>query len=264
MKGIYKIIFATICLSVFNLNAFQVKTQTLIYNQNGLSSQESKPLLNISELGLPITILTSDSPSDLTCPQPDENIKVSYTNQVKTLNLNEYFSQPKGDKVTYELVGVNEETIYIQVLSIWKGYKIFIIVIVMAIILLVTIYKRLTVINPIHSEKMNLYFTQTPKGVELESLTFSLFQVSTKKISLAELLEGAGCNIEILDASRIYFEPGFNREIVFRHETKNTVMIGTSIAYQKLKYSIAYGTKVYITSEDENYKLEMHFVSPRY
>lgn len=276
MKGIYRIIFVAICLIVFNLSTCIVKAQTFKCSQNGLNSnkysdftdtglalKEVKLLPDISDLGLSITVLTSDSSSDLTCHQTDRNIRVSYTTQVKTLKLNEYFGDLKGDKSTYELVETNGNTAYIEVLSIWKDYRIFIIIIVMAVTLLITIYKRLTVINLIHSEKMNLYFTQTPKGVELEPLTFLPFQVSAKKISLAELLEGAGCNIEVLDASHIYFEPGFNREIVFRHETKNTVMIGPCIACQKIKYSIAYGTKIYIISEDESYDLEIHFVPSR-
>ena len=102
-----------------------------------------------------------------------------------------------------------------------------------------------------------------PEDRDIPPLTFSLFQRTGKSISLEDLLKEAGYNIAILEMASIIFEPGFNREIVFSQNTPYSVLIGTTIACRKLKYSIAYGTKIYITAPDGSYDIEIHFVSAR-
>ncbi len=224
-----------------------------------------------------------------------------------TFNLDEYFSDPNGDPLTYSLMAVEGDSLHyelnhneltltpkhigeisfkvvatdeegetaisqlseIAVLPVWR-YYLPITLIISACILLAIIgviayilRKKMNAPKPVYSGKINVYFTKTPEDIEIEPLTFSFFQMAPHKITLNDLLEGAGYKIEEIEAKHIYFEPGFDRQIVFSHESQNAVMIGSSIACRKLKYSIAYGSKLYITAADESYDLEIHFVSAR-
>lgn len=157
----------------------------------------------------------------------------------------------------------------VTILPLWRYY----IVVTMGVIIILSlvvvggviyyIQKRKKRPIPEFTGKLNVYFTKTPEDIEIPPLTFSLFQMKVKSITLDDLLQGAGYPIQGLEMEKVIFEPGFNREIVFYHNTQNSVMIGASIACRKLKYSVAYGTKFYITAPDESYDLEIHFVSAR-
>lgn len=198
----------------------------------------------------------------------------SITYEIKD-NILEIMPQKPG-KTKFKVVATDPENAQavseqstVTILPLWRYYIVVTmsILICLGIIILgiIIYYIRLHQKRPIpeFAGKLNVYFTSTPEELEIPPLTFSLFQMKAKSITLDDLLQGAGYPVSGLEMEKIIFEPGLNREIVFSHNTQNSVMIGASIACRKLKYSVAYGTKFYITAPDESYDLEIHFVSAR-
>lgn len=117
--------------------------------------------------------------------------------------------------------------------------------------------------NSSFSGKMNIYFTKMPNDTEAEPLTFALYQIKEKILTLSQLLEMVEIPVEDLDSENICFRAGQNNELILQHTSKNSIMVGTSMICKKLKYSLDYGNKIYITSQDGEYELELHYVSMR-
>lgn len=198
----------------------------------------------------------------------------SITYEIKD-NILQIMPQKTG-KTKFKIVATDSENAQavssqstITILPLWRYYIVVtmgVILVIGLIIIGIIIYcirERKKRPIPEFNGKLNVYFTNIPEELEIPPLTFSLFQMKAKSITLDDLLQGAGYPVSGLEMEKIIFEPGLNREIVFSHNTQNSVMIGASIACRKLKYSVAYGTKFYITAPDESYDLEIHFVSAR-
>lgn len=113
------------------------------------------------------------------------------------------------------------------------------------------------------SGKLNAYFTKLPDGMEIVPLSFALYQMRDKKVSLGRLLDTLDVPMDELDAFKIQFVAGKDKELIIIHESKSSVMAGASIVCRKLEYSIDFGNKIYITSPDGSYELELHYLSVR-
>lgn len=157
----------------------------------------------------------------------------------------------------------------VTVLPIWKYYieitlvaaaLLALIVIVLALLWLRHVKNRP---RPFYSGKLNIYFTRMPDDMEIEALTFMLYPLETSEVTLGTLLDGAGVTIQELDSYKVKFMPSFDKKIIFCHNTANNIMLGSSIACKGLKYSMEYGSKIYITSKGEEYELEIHYVSAK-
>lgn len=118
-------------------------------------------------------------------------------------------------------------------------------------------------INAGFQGKLLAYFMKTPEGMEIEPLSFALYQMRERKVSLGRLLEVLNLDIDNLDPYNVFFKATETKELLFYHTSTNVTMIGSTLALNKLKYSINYGNKIYITSQDGEYDLELHYVSAR-
>ncbi|WP_129599929.1 vWA domain-containing protein [Anaerophilus nitritogenes] len=108
--------------------------------------------------------------------------------------------------------------------------------------------------------KLDGYFLHLQDEEEIPPLNFPLYQFENKKrISLEELLLYSKIEKPFLKASQIYFEKGFDKTIIFYHESQATIMIGTKIVPQKVRCILEYKTKMYITFEDGVSEMEIHY-----
>ena len=179
---------------------------------------------------------------------------------------------------------VKSETVHVYIKPLWRHYIGVIIGVILLVCMLIIYYlwillKRQKVkhieyeqaveqikeieLNTEFVGKLNAYFIKVPEGLEIEPLTFALYQLREKTVTLGQLLEIVELPLTQLDAFNICFKASQNKELILYHTSKSNIMVGTSIICKKLKYSIDYGNKIYITSHDGEYELELHYVSVR-
>lgn len=176
------------------------------------------------------------------------------------------------------------EEVTITVEPFWIYYSEyiigFIVVLLMALIYLLLVRKKRKIdsgvlvvpgqeppegleINMAFNGKLNVYFIKVPDGLEVEPLTFALYQLKEKKVTLGHLLGILDLPLKSFDPEHIFFEGGMYKELTLSHSSNCSIMIGPSIICRKLKYSVEYGNKVYITSLNGEYELELHYLSIR-
>jgi len=113
------------------------------------------------------------------------------------------------------------------------------------------------------SGKFNVYFTKMPNDMEVLPLTFALYQIREKTVSLEQLFAGIGISIKELDLFNIRITAGKNGEVILVNQSSSDLMIGANILCGQLPYSMEYGKKLYITSADGEFELELHYLSER-
>ena len=110
--------------------------------------------------------------------------------------------------------------------------------------------------------KINVYFTLLPTGVEeIPPLTFTLHPIREGKIVVGDMLKSYTELSDLLELDRMFFYPTDNRKIIFYHNSRASVMIGNSIVCRKMQYAIAYGSVIYVTSQDGSCEMEIHYIS---
>lgn len=261
-SNLYSLILADIPIKVINnvpegnfeknlLYSTQIKEKVFDLNQYFFDKNQDKLTYQVTELeGNNIEFLLEEN---------------KLTLKLKTPGVSS-FQIKATDEEGKEVISSKTE---VTVQPLWRYYIEVTVMIIVVIFVLILIFiflwirKQQKKPKPYFSGKLNLYFTKVPDEMEIEPLTFTLYSLEAKEISLEELLDGAKISIPELDAGKIKFLPSFERKIIFCHYSACNIMIGSSIACNKLKYSIEYGNKIYMTSKDEEYELEIHYMSAK-
>ncbi|TCO71498.1 vWA domain-containing protein [Marinisporobacter balticus] len=230
-----------------------------------------------------------------------ETIKLPIMSKNKVYQLDQYFHDPDGDILTYEIIntdtdksnlniknseliinhskqGAYEFTIkasdneglsfttkpimlsIIPKLQYYYRIAVMITCLLIGSILFFSIYRKMKAPKRTFTGKINGYFINLKDKEEVPPLTISLYKFENKKrISLEEMIVCARVDKPFLNASQIYFEPGFDKSIVFYNSSAATAMINSEIACKNVKYTLRYKTKIYITFEDGISEIELHY-----
>jgi Mg-chelatase subunit ChlD len=236
----------------------------------------------------------------------EKELVYSTLHESTTFDLNEYFVDPNGDALTFELYETMNtdanlilqgstltihprekgnfifklkildteggllitEATTLKILPIWRYYsKIFLTIAFFGLAgVVLTCYillqRKRNAPKPVFSGKIKAYFTKLPEEyTDIEPLSFSLYQMDAKELTLSQLLESANANV--FNTENILFKPSLSKDLGFYHISQNSIMIGASIACKNIKYSLQYNHKIYITSPDGRFELELHYVSSR-
>lgn len=111
--------------------------------------------------------------------------------------------------------------------------------------------------------KLNGYFTRLPDEMEIDPFVIPLYQMKDKVICLQDILDDMPEISTAILAEGIFIKAGRDRTIVLYHTTKCTIMLGNTLVCRKLRYTVEYGDKIYITSPDGTMELELHYLSAR-
>lgn len=110
--------------------------------------------------------------------------------------------------------------------------------------------------------KLNAYFTLVPEDMEeIPPLTFTLHHIREGKIVVGDMFRNYPELSALLELDHMILYPAENRKIIFYHNSRATVMIGSSIVCRKMQYAIGYSSVIYITSQDGACELELHYIS---
>lgn len=110
--------------------------------------------------------------------------------------------------------------------------------------------------------KLNAYFTLVPEDMEeIPPLTFTLHHIREGKIVVGDMFRNYPELSALLELDHMILYPAENRKIIFYHNSRATVMIGSSIVCRKMQYAIGYSSVIYITSQDGDCELELHYIS---
>ncbi len=110
--------------------------------------------------------------------------------------------------------------------------------------------------------KLNAYFTLLPNDMdEVPPLTFALHHIREGRIVVGDMFKNYPEVSAFLELDHMILYPAENRKVIFYHNSRASVMIDNSIVCRKMKYVIAYGSIIYITSQDGSYELELHYIS---
>ncbi len=248
------------------------------------------------------------------CPEGELPVNERYTILTKEqmFPLDEYFSDPDGDNLTYALKeslgntekkpllaelndgilrikpvksgkGIVELNVtdgeavftYIyeaEVIPLWKVY--WWVIVLLAVLCAVLFWKFKHKAKPELKQlvadtrknqfcgKLDAYFTVQPETEEeILPLSFSMIQFTDNKLSLDLLFKAYPEAIEALELDAIYLVADEERRMVLYHNSKSSVMIGNAIACKEIQYSVSFGDVIYITSPDNHYDLELHYIA---
>lgn len=248
------------------------------------------------------------------CPEGELPVNERYTILTKEqmFPLDEYFSDPDGDNLTYALKeslgntekkpllaelndgilrikpvksgkGIVELNVtdgeavftYIyeaEVIPLWKVY--WWVIVLLAVLCAVLFWKFKHKAKPELKQlvadtrknqfcgKLDAYFTVQPETEEeILPLSFSMIQFTDNKLSLDLLFKAYSEAIEALELDAIYLVADEERRMVLYHNSKSSVMIGNAIACKEIQYSVSFGDVIYITSPDNHYDLELHYIA---
>lgn len=152
----------------------------------------------------------------------------------------------------------------------WEVPLLLLCIILFAIVKIYRKKKRVIVIPDVEEEKrscyftgkVNAYFTLLPEGMEeIPPLTFGLHHIREGKIVIGDMFKNYPELTELLELDHVVLYPAENRKIILYHNSKATIMIGSSIVCRKMQYAIGYGSVIYITSQDGTCELEVHYIS---
>lgn len=162
----------------------------------------------------------------------------------------------------------------VRVKSLWEIYwPIPLLVLCILVFLIIKMHrkkKKVVIIPDIEKEKntcyftgkINAYFTLLPEGIEeIPPLTFALHHIREGKIVIGDMFKNYQELTDLLELDHVFLYPAENRKVIFYHNSKATVMIGSSIVCRKMQYAIGYGNVIYITSQDGSCELEVHYIS---
>lgn len=248
------------------------------------------------------------------CPEGELPVNERYTILTKEqmFPLDEYFSDPDGDNLTYalkeslgntekkplqaelndgilrikpvksgkgivELNVTDGEAIFTyiyeaEVIPLWKVY--WWVIVLLAVLCAVLFWKFKHKAKPELKQlvadtrknqfcgKLDAYFTVQPETEEeILPLSFSMIQFTDNKLSLDLLFKAYPEAIEALELDAIYLVADEERRMVLYHNSRSSVMIGNAIACKEIQYSVSFGDVIYITSPDNHYDLELHYIA---
>ena len=171
----------------------------------------------------------------------------------RILNLDEFFTDPNGDILTYSVTGVQE--------GVEVGLEGN---------LLKILHKPRPELERLTEEKkqyhfcgkLDAYFVLQPEDEEeIPPLSFSMNKVKDGRVSLGALFGTYPEQAKALQLEDIFLIADENRNIILYHRSKSGVMVGNAIACMQIQYSISFGDIIYITSSDGRYDLEIHYVA---
>lgn len=248
------------------------------------------------------------------CPEGELPVNERYTILTKEqmFPLDEYFSDPDGDNLTYalkeslgntekkplqaelndgilrikpvksgkgivELNVTDGEAIFTyiyeaEVIPLWKVYwwVIVLLVVLCAVLFWKFKHKAKPELKQLVADtrknqfcgRLDAYFTVQPETEEeILPLSFSMIQFTDNKLSLDLLFKAYPEAIEALELDAIYLVADEERRMVLYHNSKSSVMIGNAIACKEIQYSVSFGDVIYITSPDNHYDLELHYIA---
>lgn len=152
----------------------------------------------------------------------------------------------------------------------WEVPLLLFCILAFAVIKIYRKKKKVVIVPDIEKEKntcyftgkLNAYFTLLPEGMEdIPPLTFALHHIREGKIVIGDMFKNYQELTDLLELDHIFLYPAENRKIILYHNSKATIMIGSSIVCRKMQYAIGYGNVIYITSQDGTCELEVHYIS---
>lgn len=237
-----------------------------------------------------------------------EKEKYTIITKPKQYRLDEYFTDPDGDKLTYSIktegVGCFETEITegilnikpvqagtqtlllnvfdgtdsityeyrLKVLPLWRAY--WQLIIVLAAIALLIIWKVLHKPKPeleclIEENKKNrfsgrldAYFTAWPEGTEeIPPLSFQMYKIKDSTVTIGSLMKEYINSSNALGLDEVHLVADEEQRMVLYHTSQSSIMIGNSIVCRQIQYSVSFGDVIYITSPNESYELELHYIA---
>lgn len=109
---------------------------------------------------------------------------------------------------------------------------------------------------------MNVFVSKLSGSEDIPPFTIILFGRDPKRYSLREIcaLSPIG-NYDLPALSRIWIEPGQDRNIILSHNTKDTVQIGQTIAIKRQRYSVEYGNRIYLALNHGDVEVQLDYRS---
>lgn len=166
---------------------------------------------------------------------------------------------------------VLQYTYHLEIVPLWKIYWwiIALVLVMVAVILWKLIYKKKPELERLIEEKkqnqfcgkLDAYFLQQPEGEdEIPPLSFQMNRIKDNRVSLGSLFGDYQTQSEALQLDSIFLIADERHNIILYHTSKSNIMIGNAIACRQIQYSVHFGDVLYITSQDGNYDLEIHYV----
>lgn len=161
----------------------------------------------------------------------------------------------------------------LEVTPLWEVYWwaiMLVIVIIVGIIFWKLTHRAVPEIECIEKEtknnqfvgKLDAYFTIQPEeDKEIPPLSFLMYKIKSNKIILGNLLNEYKEACASLGLNEIYFMADEEKRMILYHSSSASIMIGNSIACKQIQYSVSFGDVIYITSQDGDYELELHYIA---
>jgi hypothetical protein len=135
-------------------------------------------------------------------------------------------------------------------------------------VVLFMLFRKKPVATPIiqiqkypYAGKLIVYIMKSVNGTDYSPFTFVLSGIgASSPISLSSILRFAlDDDLDIGEAEKIYFSPGPDRGLVFKHDTSQTITIGPLVTVPGESYIIDYGAKLYLLLQSGAAELEVHY-----
>ena len=161
----------------------------------------------------------------------------------------------------------------LEVTPLWKVYWwviVIVIIMIVGIIIWKVTHKPVPEIECIEKEtknnqfvgKLDAYFTIQPEADnEIPPLSFQMYKIKSNKIILGNLLNEYKEACASLGLNEIYFMADEEKRMILYHSSSASIMVGNSIACKQIQYSVSFGDVIYITSQDGDYELELHYIA---
>ncbi len=161
----------------------------------------------------------------------------------------------------------------LEVTPLWKVYWwviVIVIIMIVGIIIWKVTHKPVPEIECIEKEtknnqfvgKLDAYFTIQPEADnEIPPLSFQMYKIKSNKIILGNLLNEYKEACASLGLNEIYFMADEEKRMILYHSSSASIMVGNCIACKQIQYSVSFGDVIYITSQDGDYELELHYIA---
>jgi hypothetical protein len=112
-----------------------------------------------------------------------------------------------------------------------------------------------------YTGKLIVYVMKSATGTEYPPFTVVLSGIgASTPISLRSVLRfSLDDDLGISEAEKIYFSPGPDRGLVFRHDTSQTITLGPLVTVPGESYIMDYGAKLYLLLQSGAVELEAHY-----
>jgi hypothetical protein len=137
----------------------------------------------------------------------------------------------------------------------------------LCIVILILLFRKKPVVPILQTQrypyagKLVVYAMKSVNGAEYPPFTFVLSGIGTGgPLSLRSVLMfSLDDDLGISEAGKIYFSPGPDRGLVFRHDTSQTVTLGPLVTIPGESYIMDYGAKLYLLLQSGAAELEIHY-----